>query len=299
MVTLSEPVAGDLDAVLAATEKHGVPGVFARPEDGAYPSYEDAPWLVIPHGEARPSWTRSLSPPPVVTNEAKVLFPRDGFTKKDVVGYYDGVADVMLPHLRDRPIVAQRWPDGIDEFTWYQHRVPPNAPAYLLGVWIEGNRRILLPDRGALLWMVNQAALTLHGWSSRVGGLSEPDWVTLDLDPGESTRWEDVIEVAIAVRKLLEILELLELLELPSVPKTSGPRGLPGAPRPRADRARSHARAGQRARAWRRADDRASATREGDARDARRKAPGRLFLDVAQSSHHARASLATLAGSLS
>ena len=74
----------------------------------------------------------------------------------------------MLPHLRDRSIVAQRWPDGIDEFTWYQHRVPPNAPDYLPGVWIEGNRRILLPDRGALLWMVNQAALTLHGWSSRV-----------------------------------------------------------------------------------------------------------------------------------
>jgi bifunctional non-homologous end joining protein LigD len=220
VITMSERVEGELDAILAATSRHGVPGVFARPEDGAYPSYDDAPWLVLPHGDAAPSWARSLSPPPVVTNEAKVLFPRDGFTKKDVVGYYAAVADVILPHLRDRPTVAQRWPDGIDEFTWYQHRVPPNAPDYLPGVWIEGNRRILLPSRDALLWMVNQAALTLHGWASRVGSLAEPDWVVLDLDPGERTRWEDVIEVVIAVRKLLE------LLELPSVPKTSGQRGL-------------------------------------------------------------------------
>jgi bifunctional non-homologous end joining protein LigD len=87
-------------------------------------------------------------------------------------------------------------------------------------VWIDGNHRILLPSKDALLWMVNQAAITLHGWSSRVGRLAEPDWVTIDLDPGENTRWADVIEVAIAVRKLLE------LLDLASVPKTSGQRGL-------------------------------------------------------------------------
>jgi bifunctional non-homologous end joining protein LigD len=53
--------------------------------------------------------------------------------------------------------------------------------------------------------MVNQAAITLHGWSSRVGHLSEPDWVTIDLDPGEGTRWDDVIEVAVAVRKALDV----------------------------------------------------------------------------------------------
>jgi bifunctional non-homologous end joining protein LigD len=130
------------------------------------------------------------------------------------------MSDVLLPLLAERPVVCQRWPDGIDEFTWYQHRIPPRAPDYLRGVWIEGNHRILLSNKESLLWMVNQAALTLHGWSSRVKSLSEPDWVTLDLDPGDATRWEDVVEIAIAVRKLLE------LLELESVPKTSGQRGM-------------------------------------------------------------------------
>lgn len=219
-ITVSSSIGDDVDAVLAATRAHGLPGVFARLEDGAYPSPDDPPWVLLPHGEVPEPWTRSLSPPPVVTNEQKVMYPRDGITKRDVIAYYDAIADVMLPHLHERPVVCQRWPDGIDEFTWYQHRIPPRSPDYLRGVWIDGNHRIRLNGKEALLWMVNQAALTIHGWSSRVGRLAEPDWVVLDLDPGEATRWEDVIEVAVAVRKLLE------LLELPSVPKTSGQRGL-------------------------------------------------------------------------
>lgn len=219
-VTVSTPIGDDVTAVLAATRAHGIPGVFARADDAPYPSPDDAPWVLLPHGEVPEPWTRTLSPPPVVTNEQKVMFPRDGITKKDVVAYYEAIADVMLPHLYERPVVCQRWPDGIDAFTWYQHRIPPRSPDYLRGVWIDGNHRIRLNGKEALLWMVNQAALTIHGWSSRVGRLSEPDWVVLDLDPGEATRWEDVIEVAVAVRKLLE------LLELPSVPKTSGQRGL-------------------------------------------------------------------------
>ena len=72
----------------------------------------------------------------------------------------------------------------------------------------------------ALGWMVNQAALTFHGWASRVGSLEAPDWAIIDLDPGTSTTWAQLIEVALAVRALLE------LLEVPSVVKTSGQKGL-------------------------------------------------------------------------
>jgi bifunctional non-homologous end joining protein LigD len=122
--------------------------------------------------------------------------------------------------MKDRPIVGQRWPDGIDEFTWYQHRMPPRAPDYLRVVWIDGNRRICIENREALLWLANQAVLTFHAWSSRVATLQNPDWAIIDLDPGESTTWAQTIEVALAVRKLLE------LLELPSVPKTSGQKGI-------------------------------------------------------------------------
>jgi bifunctional non-homologous end joining protein LigD len=163
---------------------------------------------------------RPLSPEPKVTNQEKVLFPRDGLTKADLVAYYRDVAPVFLEHMRARPIVAQRWPDGIDEFTWYQHRVPPRAPDYLRVALIDGNRRLLIENVEALCWMVNQAALTFHGWATRVGSLEHPDFVVIDLDPGSSTTWPQVIEVALALRALLE------LLEAPSVVKTSGQKGL-------------------------------------------------------------------------
>ncbi len=233
-IVVSEALAGSPSAVLAMVEKLGLGGVLIRD-------------LLAPYAEAsshRPSriagpvaaWIaqpRALSPAPQVTNASKVLYPRDGFSKADVVSYYRDVADTLLPYLQRRPVVAQRFPDGIDDFTWYQHRVPPRAPDYVKAVFIEGNRRILLESRDAILWMANQAAITLHGFVSRVGTLESPDWLVIDLDPAPETPWLDVVEVAVAVRKLLE------LLEIESVPKTSGQKGLhvmvplsPGAPGP-------------------------------------------------------------------
>jgi len=218
---LSEPLAGELDAVLAALATHGVRGVVARATEASSPPPETAPWVAIPAAGAEPiAWQRSLSPPPPLTNATKVLYPRDGVTKADVVAYYADVAPVLLAHLRDRPVVCQRWPDGIDEFTWYQHRVPPRAPDYLRAVWIDGVRRLVLDRADALLWMVNQAALTFHGFGSRVATLAEPDWAMIDLDPGDATTWAETVEIAVAVRRTLE------LLELPSVVKTSGQKGL-------------------------------------------------------------------------
>ena len=82
--------------------------------------------------------------------------------------YYRDVAPVMLPYLIDRPVVIQRWPDGIDDFDWYQHRVPPRAPDYLRAAWVDGVRRMVIENGDALLWMVNQAGLTYHGFGSRL-----------------------------------------------------------------------------------------------------------------------------------
>ncbi len=223
-LVLSQPLEGSSEhgrgAVLESLLAMGVRGVVARALDAPYPPPEDRPWISLATSDEPVAWERSLSAPPIVSNADKVLYPRDGITKADIVAYYDDVAPLMLRVLEDRPVVCQRWPDGIDDFTWYQHRMPPRAPDYLRAVWIEGNRRIVLENREALLWMVNQAALTIHGWASRVRSLQHPDWVILDLDPGEATRWEQVIEVALAIRKLLE------MLELPSVVKTSGQKGL-------------------------------------------------------------------------
>lgn len=222
-LVVSQPLEGaSVDAVLDSLRAMKMRGLVARAHDSKYDA--SAMWKCVATS-APIAWDRSISAPPLVTNANKVLYPRDGITKSDIVAYYDDVHALLLPLMRDRPVVCQRWPDGIDDFTWYQHRMPPRAPDYLRAVWIPGsdrkmNRRVIIETREGLQWMVNQAALTFHGWSSRAASLQSPDWVILDLDPGESTKWETVIDVALAIRKLLE------MLELPSVVKTSGQKGI-------------------------------------------------------------------------
>ncbi|HEY5944862.1 MAG TPA: non-homologous end-joining DNA ligase [Kofleriaceae bacterium] len=212
----SQALDGGLARVLEAAAPLGLRGVVARALAGDY----TAPWCAYSTSAAQIEWRRSLSPPPPLSNADKVLYPRDGICKRDIVAYYRDVAPALLPHLYDRPVVVQRWPDGIDEFDWYQHRVPPRAPDYLRAAWVDGVRRIVIENTDALLWMVNQAGLTYHGFGSRLCAITEPDYAMIDLDPGDATTWPDIVEIAVAVRRVLE------LLELPSVIKTSGQRGL-------------------------------------------------------------------------
>ncbi len=236
----SQSLDGTLERVLAAVAALGIRGVVARALAGAY----DAKWqaFAAPSDplQQRPvldggfvagsaagwqrgsiTWHRSLSPPPPLSNADKVLYPRDGIAKRELVAFYRDVAPVLVRYLMDRPVVVQRWPDGIDDFDWYQHRMPPRAPDYLRAAWVDGVRRIIIENADALLWMVNQAGLTYHVFASRLTSLPSPDYAMIDLDPGDRTTWwSDTIEVALAVR------QILELLELPSVVKTSGQRGL-------------------------------------------------------------------------
>ncbi|HEY0250425.1 MAG TPA: non-homologous end-joining DNA ligase [Kofleriaceae bacterium] len=213
----SEALPGKVKRIVTAARELGLRGVVARAKAGDYA----AAWHAHATGTDAVDFRRSLSPPPPLSNADKVLYPRDGIAKKDIVGYYRDVAPVMLPYLLDRPAVIQRWPDGIDDFDWYQHRVPPRAPDYIRAAWVDGVRRMVIENGDALLWMVNQAGLTYHAFGSRLAALTEPDWAMIDLDPGDRTTWfDDLIEVALAVRRTLE------LLELPSVVKTSGQRGL-------------------------------------------------------------------------
>ena len=216
-IVCSQVLAGTLAKVVAAVAPLGFRGVVVRRLAGEYA----APWRSVSTTKRPCEWKRSLSPPPPLSNADKVLYPRDGIAKKDIVAYYRDIAPLIIPHLADRPVVTQRWVDGIDEFDWYQHRIPPRAPDYLRAEWVDGVRRIIIENTDALLWMVNQAGLVFHGFGSRLATLAEPDFAMIDLDPGERTTWwEETIEVALAVRRVLE------LLELPSIVKTSGQRGL-------------------------------------------------------------------------
>jgi bifunctional non-homologous end joining protein LigD len=178
-----------------------------------------------------------------------VLFPKDGITKREIWDYYAAIAPAMLPHLAGRPLTLQRYPNGIDEAEWYQQNAPEKSPAFVrlvdTGPRHENKKRIVCDNVETLKWLANLAALTIHQWVSHVppgvvtregidAALAQPDYTVIDLDPGDGP-WSHLVEVARAVRTLLDALHL------ESAVKTSGKRGVhvvvPFAPGPTHDEA--------------------------------------------------------------
>ncbi|MDG9689645.1 non-homologous end-joining DNA ligase [Streptomyces sp. DH17] len=158
----------------------------------------------------------------------KVLFPggeggAEEYTKADLVDYYRAVAPFMLPHLRGRPLMLERHPDGVEGPRFMQKNTPEHYPDWIGRVEVgkEGGtvRHTVCDDTATLLYLADQAALTLHRWLSRVGDVDRPDRMVFDLDPAG----DDFP----AVREAAGLLgELLDELELPSALMTTGSRGL-------------------------------------------------------------------------
>jgi bifunctional non-homologous end joining protein LigD len=162
------------------------------------------------------------------TNVEKVLWPQEGYTKADVVAYYDAVAGVLLPHLRDRPVIMERYPNGIAEKYFLQKdALPDHTPDWMLpyvhevyAPEVRRNVRYIAADhQDVLLFLANYAALTLHPWSSRMDSLDHPDYILFDLDPVDAP-FDTVHAVA------LELKSVLDELGLRAYPKTSGATGL-------------------------------------------------------------------------
>jgi bifunctional non-homologous end joining protein LigD len=160
----------------------------------------------------------------------KVMFPADGqareYTKADLVAYYREVAPFMLPHLRGRPLMLERRPDGIDGPTFMQKNVQDHDPDWIDRVEVpkEGGTVVhpLCEDTATLVYLADQACLTLHRWLSRAARadrMDRPDLLVFDLDPA-SDGFESVREAA----RLLG--ELLDEFRLPSALMTTGSRGL-------------------------------------------------------------------------
>jgi bifunctional non-homologous end joining protein LigD len=154
-----------------------------------------------------------------------VFWPDEGYTKVDLVEYYERVAPWLGPYLRDRPLVLARYPDGITGKSFFQKDAPEWAPEWIRRERIHArgvDRDIdyfVVDDVDALRYVANTGTIPLHLWASRVGSIERPDWLVLDLDP-KGAPFTDVVKVALALRGVLE------RLELPSYPKTSGATGL-------------------------------------------------------------------------
>ncbi|MDQ3660778.1 MAG: non-homologous end-joining DNA ligase [Actinomycetota bacterium] len=157
------------------------------------------------------------------SNEHKVLFPGNGVTKGDLIAYYDEVASVMVPHLKGRPLTIQRFPDGIEKNGFYQKDASKYLPE-----WIHTKRlpkdkgtvnHVICDNPATLVYLANQAAITLHTGTSRVDRIEQPDQLIFDLDPPE-----DAFRSAQEAAELLS--ELLEEIGLPLFAKTTGGKGL-------------------------------------------------------------------------
>jgi bifunctional non-homologous end joining protein LigD len=161
-----------------------------------------------------------------LTNGDRVWFPADGITKGDVFRYYEAVADRLIPFLRDRPVTLERLPGGIapGEPHFWQKHTPEHYPSWIPRVDFPSERGrsvqyVLVNDEAALLYLVNQGAMTFHPWLSRVETPDRPDFVLFDFDPGQAT-FSDVVTVAKTLHRLLDDEGI------PTVPKTSGKTGL-------------------------------------------------------------------------
>jgi bifunctional non-homologous end joining protein LigD len=160
-----------------------------------------------------------------VSNPDKVFYPETGFTKSDVVTYYQDVADVLLPHLKNRLVTLKRYPNGVEGPFFYEKQCPKHRPAW---VGTAPMRRkdgktinyCLLNDRAALAWASNLANLELHTSLARADRLDRPRSLVFDLDPGEGT---DVLDCA---RVALWIRDLFSEIGLESFAKTSGSKGI-------------------------------------------------------------------------
>ncbi|MGH7385937.1 MAG: DNA ligase D, partial [Candidatus Rokuibacteriota bacterium] len=159
------------------------------------------------------------------TNVKKIFWPAEGYTKGDLIAYYERVAPLMLPYLRDRPLVLTRFPDGITGKSFYQKDAPDFAPTWVRTerIYSRDTERdiayLVVDDVEMLRYVANSAALPIHVWASRIPSLERPDWLVLDLDP-KGAPFTDVVAVALALRRILD------RLELPSYVKTSGATGL-------------------------------------------------------------------------
>ena len=171
-----------------------------------------------------------------VTNLDKPLFspatddPADTpITKRELIGYFARIAPAMLPHLADRPLNLQRFPNGAEVPGFWQKDIPETAPKWLTR-WREtgvdgrtdrsANEHLIADGVAALTWLGNQASFEIHAWTGKLPEAWSPTFALIDIDPGEKTTWDETLVLARLYRTALGHLGVR------GYPKTTGKRGI-------------------------------------------------------------------------
>lgn len=162
-----------------------------------------------------------------LSNLDKVMYPKTGFTKGQVIDYYGRIAEVMLPHLKGRPVTLKRYPDGVEGKFFYEKECPSFHPDWVDTATLPSEHGkkdhvdyCMVDNRATLLWLANLASLELHALLSLHADVSRPTCMVFDLDPGEPA---DILDCAWTAMRLREILNESGLR---STPKTSGKKGI-------------------------------------------------------------------------
>ena len=160
-----------------------------------------------------------------LTNLRKIFWPELGLTKGDLLQYYATMADVLLPHIRDRAMVMKRYPNGASGPFFFMKRAPVPRPSWIETCSIEhGSGSVIdfpmVQDRAALMWVINLGCIDLNQWYARCDDVDRPDYLHFDLDPGVGATFDRVRETALIVG------EALDALKMPSLVKTTGSKGL-------------------------------------------------------------------------
>jgi bifunctional non-homologous end joining protein LigD len=161
-----------------------------------------------------------------LTNLDKILYPKAGFTKAQVIDYYLRIAKVLLPHLRDRPLTLKRYPNGVEEPYFYEKRCPSHRPSWVRTADVPSERNAgvvpycLVNDVATLVWAANLADLELHVPLAKAKAMDRPTQMVFDLDPGAPADLVQCCEVGLLLRGLFDSLGL------ETFAKTSGSNGL-------------------------------------------------------------------------
>lgn len=178
--------------------------------------------------QKKPASRRPDKPPDSVlrlTNGDKIFYPATGFTKGDVVAYYERIAPVMLPYLSGRPVSLKRMPDGVQDFAFFEKRAPAKLPPWVRTTTVASATHgmltyLVIDNLETLVWLANRAAIEFHTYLFKAGAEQAPTMMVFDLDPGAPAVLRECLPLA------LEIRNLLAELGLRSFVKSSGGKGL-------------------------------------------------------------------------
>jgi DNA ligase D-like protein (predicted polymerase)/DNA ligase D-like protein (predicted 3'-phosphoesterase) len=161
-----------------------------------------------------------------LTNQQKIWWPDEGYTKGDVINYYDTIADYILPHLKNRPLSLKRNPNGIRDEGFFHKDAGENAPNFadVFPVESESSNKVVdylvCNNKATLLYVANLGCIEINPWNSTTKAPDNPTWMVIDIDPSTGNTFQEVVDVALATK------EVLDRAGVTGICKTSGASGL-------------------------------------------------------------------------